>query len=596
MYLGTIVLPLFICLGRAAAMTLAIPRQDTMAPSLIQSNPPAASSPAFDWWPYDDFWNTLSPPPLLASVSSSQTPTSTTSSLPLSKIPSSPLPSPSVVDIAALPPSTTNAPHPRIRTKENLKPFSLASVFVIAGLVLGALVGWSTFNSYQRWASKRAAVPLLPGPAYVPVNRVYERRDIDRGEPTSDVHGSPSKRTRHGTPYSSYSVGRSLLGRIPSSRFRASPPPATQERSKTAGSEKSFAWPLLPDSSSRSTPSQSHSSVTRSSTKSTQVVSTIPDDPFSSTGVETKSPTVVAVSRTSTRSTFAHASRFGEMWSDEELGETSVVVSPVSPVIPAEGEGEVRTGLFKKIRSKSKSNKRKQREEKSASNNTESAPPAKDSSPRKSSWNFHRIPGSPLVTSDSYTTVPARTSSPRSQSFRTPESSPRKLGYVRSSESVRMVDTSVLPASPPTLTSPRLESEFFLNATMFDVSGTTTPERVRSSRAVSRLERGKERNDTDILDKTYLPSPHPGESERSNKNKFPAKRDSRPGPSRVLSTTSVSGISEFPGDPPPKKTAAERFYARRSALDKVEEIIQRSRSQTEVAAAGGGIEQRLLEP
>ena len=610
MHLGNVALPFFICAGRFVAVALAVARQDTMTSLFIDASAPGASPTTFDWWPYDDLWDSLVPQPFLASTSSSQTPVMTTSSL----LPSqTPLPPPlSIVDITALPPSTTNVPRPRVRTKENVKPFSLAPVFVIAGLVLGILVGLPTFNSYKRWVAKRAAVPLLPGPAYVPVNRVYERMDSNRSEPASDVHGSPSKHTRHGTPYSSYSAGRGLLGRIPSSRFRTSPPSATQQKTKPTGSEKSFAWPSLPDPS-RSTSSQSRS-VTRDSTKSTRVGSVIPDDPFTSTGTETKSPTVVAASRTSTRSTFANASRFGEMWSDEEQNETSVVISPVSPILPAEGEGEVKTGLFKKMRSKPKSVKRKQREEGPMSGTSESAPVAKESSPRKGSWNFPWVTGSPSVKPESYTTVPARTSSPHSRSFRTPESSPRKPSYVRSSENVRTVDTSVLPASPPTLTSPRLESEFFLNPMVFEV------QRVRSSRTASRPGRGEERNDTDIMDGTSPSSPHPGGSGRPNDGHSSAEHGSGPGPIGVLSATSVSsGVSEFPGDSPPKRSAAERFYARRSALDKVEEIIQRSRSQTNVATmspgrpvlgtveegrqfgrAGrefesGGIEQRLFE-
>ena len=606
MYLGSPVLPFFIYFTRAAAMTLAVVRQDIMTSLFIQPSASGAPSVAFDWWPYDNFWESLTLQPSLTSTSSSQSPTITTSSPLPSQTPlSSP---PLILDITALPPSTTNAPHPRIRTKENLKPFSLAPVFVIAGLVLGILVGLPTFNSYERWVTKRAAIPLLPGPAYVPVGRICERMDAESNGPTIDVHGSPSKHTRHGNPYSSYPVGRGLLGRIPSSMFRASPPSLTQEKT---GTEKTFAWPSLPHSS-RSTPSQSRS-VTCGSTKSTRAASVIPDDPFTSTGVDTKSPTIVAASRASTRSTFAHPSRFGEMWSDEEFGETSVIVSPVSPILPPEGEGEVRTGLFKKIRSKSRSVKGKQREEKSTSNVSEPAPPAKASSPKKGNWNFPWAAAPPLVESESYTSIPARTSSPRSQSFRTPESSPRKLSYVYSNENVRMVDTSVLPASPPTLTSPRLESEFFLNATGLDVSGAPTPQRMRSSRAVSRLGKGKERNNTDPIPS----SSHPDESKRFDDKRSFAKHDSRPGPSRVPSATSIPLVSEFPGDPPPKRSAAERFYARRSALDKVEEIIQRSRSQTDAAMmsptldgvqegrrfgrAGrefesGGIEQRLFEP
>lgn len=608
MYPSSIALPFFIYAGRVAAMALVVARQGTIAPSFIQSSAPGAPSITFDWWPYDDFWGSLVLQPSSSSAGPSQTPTTTASSSTLSHTP--PSPSPSIVDITALPPSSTNAPHPRVRTKENIRPFSLAPVFVIAGLALGALMALPTFNSYQRWATKRTTVSLLPGPAYVPVNRAHDRIDADRGEPTVDVHGSPSKHTRHGNPYSSYSVGRGLLGRIPSSRFRASPSSVTQERIKSTGSEKTPAWPALPDPS-RSTPPQSRS-VTHNSAESTRVASIIPDDPFTSTAVDTKSPTLVPASRTSTRSTFAHASRFGEMWSDDEQNEASIFSSPIEPVLPAEGEAEVRTGLFKKIRSKSKSVKRKLWEEKSTNGRSEPALPAKESSPRKAGRNFPWIPGSPPAQPDSYTTVPTRTSSPRPRSLRTPESSPRKPSHVRSSENVRMVDTSVLPSSPPTLTSPRWESELFLNTTVFDVPSSPQPGRTSSSRVASGPGRGKERNNTDTPNATSPSSPRPGEPL--------VKRDSRTGPTRALSTTSVSGISEFPGDPPPKRTAAERFYARRSALDKVEEIIQRSKSQTSVATMspgrstldvveesrqfgragrefeGGGIEQRLFKP
>lgn len=608
-YSGSIALPFFVCAGQVAAMTLAVARQDPMTPSFIQPSAPGASSTAFDWWPYDDFLDSLAPQPFLASTSSSQTPKTTALPSPLSPTP--PSPSPPIVDITALPPSTTNAPHPRILTRENVKPFSLAPVFVIAGLILGAFVGLPSFNLYERWVAKRADIPLLPGPVYVPVDRVYERSNADRDEP---VHGSPSKHTRHGTPYSSYSVGRGLLGRIPSSRLRPSPHLTTREKTTVVGSEKSFVWPSLPDSS-RSTSSQ-QLSVTRSSTKSTRVASDTPDDPFIPTAIDTKSPTVVVASRTSTVSTFAHASRFGEMWSDEEQDETSVVISPVSPVLPVEEEGEVRTGLFKKTRSRPRSVKRKQREDKSTGDISELPLPVKASSPGR---NFSSIPVSPPAKPDLYTTVPARTSSPRSRSLRTPESSPRKPRHVGSIENVRMVDTSVLPSSPPTLTSPRLESEFFFDVAAFGVSGSPSPKRLRSSRTPSRLGRGKSQNDSGTLDGASRLPPHPGESERSNDHSF-ITHDPRPGPSRALSTTSVSSISEFHGHPPPKRTAAERFYARRSALDKVEEIIQRSKSQTSVVTMSprrlgldtveegrdlgrvgrefesGGIEQRLFAP
>jgi len=44
--------------------------------------------------------------------------------------------------------------------------------------------------------------------------------------------------------------------------------------------------------------------------------------------------------------------------------------------------------------------------------------------------------------------------------------SPRKPSYVLSSA---RVDRPILPASPPTLTSPRLESEFFVSVIICDL-------------------------------------------------------------------------------------------------------------------------------
>ena len=605
MYSGSVAFCIFVCVGQVVAVVSAVARQETATSLFVQSS---ASPTTFDWWPFD---GDTGAQPLLALSSSSQPPTATTSfasPLPLSQNP--PSPSPPIIDITALPPSATKVPRPKARTKENIKPFSLAPVFVIAGLVLGILVGWTAFDSYERWVAKDPATSLLPGPAYVPVNR---RTDTERGEPADDIHGSPSKHTRHGNPYSSYSVGRGFLGRIPSSVLRKPSPLMSQERMNAVGSEKSFAWPPLPDSS-RSTPSQSRS-TTSSSTTSARIMTAVADDPFFSARTDSKSPTMVAASRTSTRSTFAHASRFGEMLSDED--ESAVAVSPISPTLPAEGEGEGKTGLFKKIRSKSKSAKRKKRGEKSRSDTSESASLGKETSPRKSSWTW--VSGSPSIKPESYTTAPTRTSSPSSQSFRTPESSPRKPSYPRSGDNVRMVDTSVLPASPPTLTSPRLESEFFLSGIVLDDFEELTPGRTRSSRGGTKYRRDEKRKDTDTLEETS--SPQSDRRDHSRRSRSPTKRDSRSGPSRGLSITSSSSISEFPGAPPPKRTPAERFYARRSALGKVDEIIQRSKSSTGVATpkmspgrltldtvdesrqfgrAGrefenGGIEQRLFE-
>jgi len=93
---------------------------------------------------------------------------------------------------------------------------------------------------------------------------------------------------------------------------------------------------------------------------------------------------------------------------------------------------------------------------------------------------------------------------------------------------------------------------------------------------------GEERVDVDAvpLGATPLQSPKLDEVERFYENHSTMEYNSRPESGRRLSTASVSTISELPGDPPPKRTPAERFYTIHSALNKVEEIIQNSRSQT----------------
>ena len=98
---------------------------------------------------------------------------------------------------------------------------------------------------------------------------------------------------------------------------------------------------------------------------------------------------------------------------------------------------------------------------------------------------------------------------------------------------------------------------------------------------------GEEQVDVDALPlgATPLPSPKLDGVERFYENHSLTKYDSRPEPGRHLSTASMAMISEFPGDPPPKRMPAERFYARPSALNKVEEIIRKSRSQTGIANA-----------
>ena len=49
------------------------------------------------------------------------------------------------------------------------------------------------FSSHDKWVVKSAAVTLVPGPTYAPMNRVDERVNGGRGKLVRDMEGSPSK-------------------------------------------------------------------------------------------------------------------------------------------------------------------------------------------------------------------------------------------------------------------------------------------------------------------------------------------------------------------------------------------------------------------
>ncbi|KAL7278237.1 hypothetical protein ACG7TL_008212 [Trametes sanguinea] len=250
-----------------------------------------------------------------------------------------------------------------------------------------------------------------------------------------------------------------------------------------------------------------------------------------------------------------------------------------------------------------------------------SAPPSRAASPAKSpakegpSWGWNLPwPSSPTKQrrgDDKFTSLPVRRSlasirslspSPSSHSVTSPRGA--EEGAVAKPAPLSRVDSSILPASPPCITSPPLESQLFFGAVSPDFGSNPSlnlrlPESTEAKRkdgvaanAVAPATPGKRHPKL----KTHrspplLPFPSTTSTSpfRGRLKKSPTKRATptssppsvRPGAERNDSADSVDM-----GKVACRGTPAQRYEARRSALDKVDEILSRSWSERQLTGDG----------
>ena len=185
--------------------------------------PLPVSTSSINWWPYPPWGqsttsftpsetapsslSSLSPSPVAAVSAGSLT--STTSSLAMtpSLDPSTAL-GVTVISITAFPPKTSLPSHPNVHVtaQSSFNSFYLIPVFVIVGLLLGALSGLLGYRWYLRRRARNGSnssrswkATLIPGPPYVPMTDAS--RNAERIQEASQTTvGSPSKYTRHGAP------------------------------------------------------------------------------------------------------------------------------------------------------------------------------------------------------------------------------------------------------------------------------------------------------------------------------------------------------------------------------------------------------------
>ncbi|KAI9456802.1 hypothetical protein BJY52DRAFT_533086 [Lactarius psammicola] len=229
---------------------------------------PTPTPTSINWWPYPPWGqSTVSPTPsgtatpvasssslsaAAAAVASLGAPAST---IPISTTTSSTTPNTSqatVIFIPALPPTNTLSSNPRVHaaTGSHFNILYLIPVFVVVGLALGALSGLLGYRWYSRRRARkggpsngRAGSSFVPGPPYIAMLDSSHDSEGARAASPTPV-GSPSKYTRRGASRAARSWLSVVAGtgsRRGSTRSSSIPP---SQRSTTRAATPSHLRPL----------------------------------------------------------------------------------------------------------------------------------------------------------------------------------------------------------------------------------------------------------------------------------------------------------------------------------------------------------------
>lgn len=545
----------------------------------------------------------------------------------------------SIIHITALPPANTSSPPGNLH---KLKPPSsfhityLVPLFAILGIILGSATAWFCYGFVTAGRGPRErADSLEPGPPYVASPRdsrwEYDEKD-GRMEtvPLTNDGGSPSKYTSHGSPYyrQSRNGSGSWIGRALSSR--------------TNNDDKSFAWPtpgptpgLEAENPFLVVPSRGLSTRTKASTgKSISIYSPNPlslmdegDDDYED---------VDMVPYESLR----HKSVRRDLLERLKIGTIRRTVAPLNDKDVALERAE--SGMAQSNRSfrrprhhqradsdfrvdepsrpgnhSSDSYRREEDSERPTSNGDEVAEWVEGSGFRIVEEHLDKIRdqvrdgdwgnsmrrqqspaagpqtptknrSSPTVRSpdgnDKYTALPVRKSPTKGRSphISTPASTPRRGGICR-------VDSSILPMSPPQITSPPLESTLFFQSPPNSAQTgarrmiLTTPKKATTTTASARSI--KMANTLHSPTPPRFPSPNEGSPYRNRLVKTTTQKDLPLTPPRRSTPNSTPSSSEhrvLHATPTRRGTPAERFIARHGALNKVDQIVSRSWSQRDL--------------
>ena len=204
--------------------------------------------------------------------------------------------------------------------------------------------------------------------------------------------------------------------------------------------------------------------------------------------------------------------------------------------------------------------------------------------------------------SDRFTPVPVRRSTEEKR--HSPFVSPSKAGVssppiAQGANGMSRIDSSILPVSPPMVTSPPLESQLFFGATSPSLVLLRSAPAVSVKTVVNAMEKGasddgKNRNklrtqrEPPLLPfpSTASTSPYRGRLKKSTTRApqpRPAAERADSGTSSCSSDSAYSQATTATSGKAGRGTAAERYIARKTALSKVDEILSRSWSERQLA-------------
>ncbi|KAI0738189.1 hypothetical protein C8Q80DRAFT_1114105 [Daedaleopsis nitida] len=524
-------------------------------------------------------------------------------------VPSSSMP-PSFVRITALPPASSESSKTLARVRAARSKTSISNIVYFAPLfgVLGALTGafcsWLVYRhlpSRRRSHSRESA--LVSGPQYTPPTRFRRSRPASGGALLQGDGEGMSETKSKGT----------WFGRAFASRSKASSVVTEQAaRDDTTGSEEDD--PFLHNSSPTDTPTQVSRRGTTTSMASGQVPSSQAYDPVSTheDGTSLRQPSI--------RRSLLDRLRPGSMrWRTEDAIEEDDR-TPERPVQYRRGHKradsdaivEGSTTLSSDMSSRRPSIHRNRSSMivspsgfRILIEDPESGALLEDDEMRTYTPEASPTPRAKRPTSaarqrqasDKFTPAPLRRSisDKRNSPFSSPSKartatafspslpSPQPIVY-RTSEPIAgyrpgglpRVDSSVLPMSPPMVTSPPLESQLFF--------GSTTSLDAQFSAAVH--------------NKVLMPAPAARPGQHHNKLRtqrpppplpFPSTASTSPYRGRLKKTPTSKGGPSRSGSRSgtagggARGNAAERHIARKTALSKVEEIVSRSWSERQIA-------------
>ncbi|KAH9942811.1 hypothetical protein B0H21DRAFT_710141 [Amylocystis lapponica] len=589
-----------------------------------QISPTSTSS--FNWWPYPSWGATATSttPTAIATISSTALP-ATNVDAPISSANSVPISSPtasaSLIRITALPPvssSTSKRQHTVRSASFNIA--YLAPLFAVLGAAAGALLTWCAWRWYRRRRERLAREGSLePGPRYVspPETGPEDLHGAEGASPPgwlartfSASAGAAAAPGPAGGPtaYAAVAVDDDpFVDRAPSSRTRTSYSDggASGQRSEhdSTSVHHSDSWDLLSDEGD-AVPYDTlrHKSIRRGILERLKFGTLYrPPQPHRDEDREDKeNESDVGGQGDRARLGAQCGNRPAHVRQDSDF-RVDMLRPPVRAYSPASTPTRTRslaqgtdddrmsTPGFRIVEEDTEADERARH----VSNGRGGASPVRE--PPASSWRTPWSSPTKQLAEDKFTALPTRRSiaEKRVSPFSTPAMASRTTTPISAIPQMTRVDSSILPLSPPRITSPPLESQLFFGPIGTDFGSTPSLDLRMPGEPGGPLGEGspeagvKARNKLRTQREPPL-LPFPSSSDTSpyrNRLKKPAANDTsaadldgdvRPAPP-VSRSPSCSGISG-------RLSAAERYHARQSVHDKVEEILSHSWSQRDMSS------------